>query len=114
MKRVSIKITVPKKVNPWKVSIAASHGKHYENAATAYNKIEHYLLGLPVREPKEILVKVDYSSQHPSSEIGWINDGEYASGNDALYALACFPEDFISVNLAKEKYKKYQSHTVRG
>ncbi len=62
MKRIIIKVIVPKKGNPWKVSVPHSGGKHYENATTAYNKIERYLLGLDVREFDKILVKVDYST----------------------------------------------------
>lgn len=110
MKEIKIKIIVPKGKKPWKVSVPHSAGKQYADVTTAYNKVERYIFGLPVRDFDKIIMKVDYSSQYPSHEIGWENESISSTKKEGLYALICFLEDFTKNDFAQTKYRKYGPH----
>ena len=104
MKKITVKITVPKKGEMWKVAFNGG-SMIRPDASSAFGHIERRLS--KATKSTKISLIVDYGALHPNDSSEWINDGVYSSKNDALYALACFLENFLLLSYQREKYKKY-------
>lgn len=111
MRNISIKVIVPKKGNPWKLSIGKSTGKHFASGSSVYTSVERHLLAnreAKVKEKNvEIKIKVDYNLLHSEDPEGWENEGTYKDTSTALYSLACFLEDYVGGETLKKKLKQY-------
>ena len=69
---------------------------------SVYRKLENRLSKAFLTEARgsKIVLKVDYGH-------GYTNRGEYTDKKAALYALACFMEDYLSEEYLDSRYKKY-------
>jgi len=102
VKTTTIKITVPKSPAAWAVSIGVSRYKK-KSAASAYAVVEKNLKGKKAGSlgtSNVYKVFVNYGNGD--------NSGEYATSREALWALACFLEDFLTPDLLAEKLRKYE------
>jgi hypothetical protein len=102
MKTVNVKITVPKKKeDSWKVSVLSGHGGspgRRKNAVLCFKFAERKILKLknPVVD-----IQVDYGYGD--------NCGTYFTAKSALYALACFLEDYFNADYRDMIQKRYLS-----
>jgi hypothetical protein len=104
---ITIKIIVPVKNNPWKLSIGRSTGKHFSAASSLYTKVEQFLMAKVKEKNLAINIKVDYCLLHPKDPEGWVNEGQYNNVRMALYSLASFLEDYIGNTTLTSKFAKY-------
>lgn len=102
-----IKITVPDKNGQWKVQINSGTSKK-ERAVSTYRFVEQRIgRFLGTSKKVKIDVTVNYCAMHPLEPNDWKNTGFYSSTNEALYALACFLEDFVTEEFLAKKRKLY-------
>lgn len=108
MKSITFKISVPKSNEKWKVTIYRN-GKHNivrrTTAALLYSLIERQVLSFfkakkTSKDNVVIKIEVSYSP-------GYDNGGTYDNPHDALYALICFLEEYITQAFLSEKSRKY-------
>lgn len=106
---MKIKIIVPEATNnKWQVSIGRAHFKKRE-ATTTYSLIEKKLGKLASSKATEIVVSVNYDALHVlKRDKHWVNEANCTTTSGALYTLAAFLEDYLPLELQREKYKKYR------
>ncbi len=107
-----IKIIIPDKNDPFKIQVGSSSVKR-KNIMSAYGYVERKVSKLLASGHKtKIDVIVDYATLHQKDKTEWINEGTYDNTNEAMYALTCFLEDYISFDYARDKYRKYNQNYI--